>query len=277
MKALSRWFVVFVALQRVNTAVGGLAPGWATHPVATRLQRFLQLTNDERAQAEQCRLALDSFRQANPALNETLNTFGQTWVPELEACGAAPQPVDTSGATPTFVSCDVDGLKYEDGALYSAIETACDDAGGILVEYDTTVNCTGEEQGATIVLTTKFTNFPRCMLTEEEEPNCDLEVYGRYISESLAKSGGDNCTATTSIADSSRTETNPPSASTADGGGGGDTPAPQPAPTPPAPTAEDGGAAPTASTNQSDSSRLFGSLVFRSTLLAVALLAFVEI
>jgi hypothetical protein len=269
MMALSRWTVVLMVLQRVDSTVNVLAPRRGSGPVAARSQRSLEISAAEREQAEDCKAAVDAFRQDNPELNQTFATFTETWNADYQECLALVDP----SANPITTTCDVDGLKYEDGALYDTLQTACADAGGLFIEFDTTVNCTDEDEGVTIYLNTAFRNYPRCMLSEDVEPSCDLEVYGRFVSVNFEEIG--NCTVTTSLADSSPAET-PPSAL------GGDTPAPTPEPaptgsTPPAPAAEDTGATPTVSTSQSECSRVFGSLGFRSTPLAMALLAFVAI
>jgi hypothetical protein len=201
------------------------------------------------------------------------------WEEEFSGCleDAIANPIEAYAGG---VSCEADGPSFGNGEPYEAVVTACADADGELILLDTTINCTYSAENVTIKFGFAMTDIPSCILSQEVEPACDPDLYGRYIEDTFESAVEFNCTAKASVSVSGEA----PTAPTADGGGGGDAPAPaptteggggddEPAPTPAVPTSAGGGAAATTSA----CAGVFGSLVFGSTLMAATVLTILVI
>jgi hypothetical protein len=296
---IPRLVAVFAAFQVVQAAVKVPTRRW----MGTTWRRVLQLTDEEEAQIEQCEAAVEAFHIENPELNRTLEVIGEVGGDAFGGClqDALTNPVEayTGGIT-----CEVDGLSVENGEPYEAVLAACADADGELILVTTIQNCSFSQEGVTVKIDFAMTNMPYCILSEEEEPSCDLDLYERYIEEDIESDEELNCTGTVSMSTSG--DGTAPTAPMGEGGGGGDTPAPAPADgggdaTPAVPTADEGGggdtpapaptakggSAPTpdeprgegggAAASTSACARVFGSLGFGSTLMATTVLTILVI
>jgi hypothetical protein len=181
------------------------------------IQRALSLTNDELAQVALCKAAVDNFTLADAELNQTIDSMEEYWQSDLSGCFniLSSNPVDG-------ITCKLDALAYETGTVYNSVLAACADAGGLLVLTNAVVNCSFSLGAANVTLDMEISNLPRCGISQDEEPSCDLEWYRQYFEETFESMDRGKCTANATLIMPSDSQTATPSPAVGNGTTDGD-------------------------------------------------------
>jgi hypothetical protein len=173
-------------------------------------ERALQ-TAEEQAQLDECRESLQDLANKNPDLNRTINDLGESLFAEIFACTAEGMAGLADGGV---LSCEIDGMTIENGAVFESMDAACAAAGGSIYVSSVSVQCTYPDFGFGVSM--DLTNIPSCGLSEEIESVCDRELYQRLLEESYGNIEGADCTSTSTILSGGGAGD-----SSAGGGGGG--------------------------------------------------------
>jgi hypothetical protein len=170
--------------------------------------RQLQLTQEQEDLLDECDAAIDELINTNPNINitdEALATAVEVSENDLNTCSlgeiVASLPLSDAALTgdPVEYDCSLDYADVEDGTPFNNYADACIEAGGTIFVADFVVQCNFTVPTTTAIgnisipgnfIYGRF-NFPDCVLSQDVQAACDIDLYKQSIASLLPQLADD--------------------------------------------------------------------------------------